>query len=59
LTGPVGPLVAIEGAPPRLGRMPAGCPFSPRCPRVEAICEREMPALASAGQRRLACWRPE
>ena len=40
LTGPVGPLVAIEGAPPRLGRMPQGCPFSPRCPRVVETLRR-------------------
>ncbi|SEG68244.1 ABC transporter ATP-binding protein [Bosea lathyri] len=58
LTAPVGPLVAIEGAPPRLGRMPQGCPFSPRCPRVVARCELEMPALLTEGERRFACWRP-
>lgn len=58
LTAPVGPLVAIEGAPPRLGRMPQGCPFSPRCPRVVARCETEMPGLLAEGERRFACWRP-
>jgi peptide/nickel transport system ATP-binding protein/oligopeptide transport system ATP-binding protein len=59
LTGPVGPLVAIEGAPPRLGGMPQGCPFSPRCPRVESRCEVEMPALIADLDRRFACWRPQ
>jgi peptide/nickel transport system ATP-binding protein/oligopeptide transport system ATP-binding protein len=58
LTAPVGPLVAIEGAPPRLGRMPQGCPFSPRCLRVVERCEVEMPALLAEGERRVACWRP-
>lgn len=58
LTAPVGQLVAIEGAPPRLGRMPHGCPFSPRCPRIVARCEVEMPALLAEGEGRFACWRP-
>ncbi|UZF95772.1 ABC transporter ATP-binding protein [Bosea sp. NBC_00550] len=59
LTGPVGPLVAIEGAPPRLGRMPQGCPFSPRCPRVVEACAEEMPPLELEADRRFACWRPQ
>ncbi len=59
LVGPVGPLVAIEGAPPRLGRMPAGCPFSPRCPRAVAPCATEMPPLAREAAGRVACWRPQ
>jgi peptide/nickel transport system ATP-binding protein/oligopeptide transport system ATP-binding protein len=59
LTGGVGPLVAIEGAPPRLGGMPAGCPFSPRCPCAIARCADEMPPLIRDGVRRVACWRPQ
>lgn len=59
LHGPLGPLAAIEGAPPRLGRMPAGCPFAPRCPQAADTCEREMPPLVSDGARRIACWRPQ
>lgn len=58
LTGPVGPLTAIEGAPPRLGRLPAGCPFSPRCPDVIESCTGEMPALIAEAGHRIACWRP-
>ncbi|HKU94628.1 MAG TPA: ABC transporter ATP-binding protein [Vineibacter sp.] len=59
LQGPLGPLVAIDGAPPRLGRMPPGCPFAPRCPQVADICRHEMPALVRDGARRVACWRPQ
>jgi peptide/nickel transport system ATP-binding protein/oligopeptide transport system ATP-binding protein len=59
LTDPLGPLVAIEGAPPRLGRMPAGCPFSPRCPRAVDVCVKEMPALVAEQGRSFACWRPQ
>ena len=58
LTGPVGTLTAIEGAPPRLGRLPAGCPFSPRCPETIELCASEMPALIDEAAHRFACWRP-
>ncbi|CAD5251544.1 putative peptide import ATP-binding protein BAB2_0817 [Bosea sp. 62] len=58
LTGPVGPLTAIEGAPPRLGRLPVGCPFSPRCPDAVEPCANEMPALVADAGHRTACWRP-
>ena len=59
LTGPAGPLVTIEGAPPRLGRMPTGCPFSPRCPQAEPRCSEEMPVLGATDDHRVACWRPQ
>jgi len=58
LSGPVGPLTAIEGAPPRLGRLPAGCPFSPRCPDVIESCAHQMPPLIDEAGHRIACWRP-
>lgn len=58
LSGPVGPLTAIEGAPPRLGRLPAGCPFSPRCPDAIETCANQMPALIAEAGHRTACWRP-
>ncbi|KRE00926.1 hypothetical protein ASE61_18310 [Bosea sp. Root670] len=58
LSGPVGPLTAIEGAPPRLGRLPAGCPFSPRCPDAAEPCASQMPALVTEAGHRTACWRP-
>jgi oligopeptide/dipeptide ABC transporter ATP-binding protein len=58
LQGPVGPLTTIEGAPPRLGRMPSGCPFSPRCPQAIPRCADEMPPSEAHGAHRFACWRP-
>jgi oligopeptide/dipeptide ABC transporter ATP-binding protein len=58
LSGPVGPLTAIEGAPPRLGRLPVGCPFSPRCPDAAEPCASQMPALVADSGHRTACWRP-
>jgi oligopeptide transport system ATP-binding protein len=38
-------LYAIKGLPPSLLRMPAGCPFHPRCARAEDICRSDHPAL--------------
>ena len=38
-------LTPIKGSPPSLVRLPPGCPFTPRCPRAEAICDREEPPL--------------
>ena len=52
-------LPAIPGDPPDLGRLPAGCPYAARCPRVVERCEGERPVLvALASERRVACHRP-
>ena len=39
----------IEGQPPDLSRLPAGCAFAPRCSYRVARCEAEAPALEAAG----------
>src|SRR3989454_70388 len=38
-----GKLYQIPGLPPDVAHLPAGCPFAPRCDRVEEICRREFP----------------
>jgi len=38
------PPLPILGEPPSLLNLPEGCPFSPRCPKKEAICKK-MPQL--------------
>jgi oligopeptide/dipeptide ABC transporter ATP-binding protein len=38
-------LTPIKGSPPSLLNLPPGCPFTPRCPMAEEICDREEPAL--------------
>jgi peptide/nickel transport system ATP-binding protein len=38
-----GRLRPIPGAPPSLINLPAGCPFSPRCPLAQARCHQEEP----------------
>ncbi|MDQ1661538.1 MAG: peptide/nickel transport system ATP-binding protein [Blastococcus sp.] len=52
-------LPTIPGAPPDLRRLPPGCPFAPRCPRVEERCLAENPPLAAdRPARQVACWHP-
>jgi oligopeptide/dipeptide ABC transporter ATP-binding protein len=41
-------LTPIKGAPPSLLNLPPGCPFTPRCPLAEDICDREEPELLIA-----------
>jgi oligopeptide transport system ATP-binding protein len=36
-------LYQIPGLPPDVAHLPPGCPFAPRCDRVEDICRRESP----------------
>ncbi len=38
-------LVPIKGNPPSLANIPAGCPFSPRCPMATDICRSVEPDL--------------
>ncbi len=49
-------LATIPGQPPNLQRLPPGCAFSDRCPRVFDPCRRERPPLAPFAPRRMkAC----
>ncbi|MFH8365782.1 ABC transporter ATP-binding protein [Streptomyces sp. NPDC018031] len=38
-------LYAIKGLPPSLTAIPPGCPFNPRCPRVQEVCRTDRPPL--------------
>jgi oligopeptide/dipeptide ABC transporter ATP-binding protein len=51
-------LEPIEGQPPDLARLPAGCAFAPRCPLRVDRCLTERPALRPAGEAGhfSACW---
>jgi oligopeptide transport system ATP-binding protein len=49
--------VTIEGNPPRLDRLGAGCPFAPRCRVKIKRCDEERPLIEKASQDHLvACW---
>ena len=50
-------LVTMPGSPPDLVDPPAGCRFSPRCPKVMPVCRERAPALIEhAPGHQAACW---
>ncbi|MDR1205063.1 MAG: ABC transporter ATP-binding protein [Peptococcaceae bacterium] len=51
------PLKAIPGAVPAPGDIPPGCPFHPRCARVQTVCKESDPPFVSPEQGHGArCW---
>jgi oligopeptide/dipeptide ABC transporter ATP-binding protein len=47
----------IEGAPPDLAHLDAGCPFRPRCKFATDRCKEENPALETVAENHTsACW---
>ncbi len=40
----------IGGQPPDLLNPPAGCPYAPRCPKVQSKCRQERPELMPVGR---------
>ena len=50
------PLRPIEGSPPDMGRLPAGCKFHPRCPFVIDRCREEEPDLREVRSQLSRCW---
>ena len=50
--------VEIPGMVPALHELPVGCKFADRCPRVEAKCRAEEPALVQLGASQVRCWFP-
>jgi oligopeptide transport system ATP-binding protein len=53
-----GELATIPGQPPLPGESLAGCRFEPRCPRSDARCRADDPALTPRGSVRVACHFP-
>jgi oligopeptide/dipeptide ABC transporter ATP-binding protein len=53
-------LPSIEGQPPALHRLPAGCRFAPRCRYADDRCRHEYPPSFPLGPaHEAACWRVE
>src|SRR5713101_60908 len=54
-------LTPIAGQPPDLVNVPVGCPYAPRCPKVQDRCRRERPELmpVGRGEQVAACWYPD
>jgi len=54
-----GLLRPVPGAPPEPGQLGVGCPFAPRCPRVQPDCTQQDVLLAPDGpERLLRCLHP-
>ncbi|MBP0617426.1 ABC transporter ATP-binding protein [Jiella sp. KSK16Y-1] len=52
-------LDAVPGRPPAVNRLPAGCAFADRCPRVESDCRRgEIPLEEKRGNLEARCLHP-
>jgi dipeptide transport system ATP-binding protein len=51
-------LPAIPGMVPALDRLPGGCRFHPRCPRADARCRAEIPALSGEDDAAVRCHHP-
>lgn len=49
-------LVSIEGQPPDLARLTAGCAFRPRCPIRTDMCQEYPPLVQFDEGHRAACW---
>jgi oligopeptide/dipeptide ABC transporter ATP-binding protein len=50
------PLKAIDGSPPDMVRLPAGCKFHPRCPFAIDRCVSEEPDLLPVRSQLARCW---
>jgi oligopeptide/dipeptide ABC transporter ATP-binding protein len=56
LDGGRGAMPTIPGLPPRIGSLPPGCPFAPRCEVAEQRCGVEEPPIRWRGQQMAACF---
>ncbi len=56
-------LIPIEGMPPDLSNLPAGCAFRERCAYAIARCEEDVPEVrhvkSAAAEHHVACWAVE
>ena len=49
-------LVEIGGQPPDLAELRPGCPFAPRCPERQQVCETLPPPVTVEAGHTAACW---
>jgi peptide/nickel transport system ATP-binding protein len=50
--------IVLAGEPPSATRVPAGCPFHPRCPVAQDICRTDRPLIRPVGAGLVACHFP-
>ncbi|KFC66813.1 Oligopeptide/dipeptide ABC transporter, ATP-binding-like protein [Bosea sp. LC85] len=48
----------IDGVAPRIDGRPSGCPFRPRCSRVQLICAEQDPTPTGTAERSFRCHNP-
>jgi peptide/nickel transport system ATP-binding protein len=48
----------IDGVAPRIDTRPSGCPFRPRCPRVQSVCAERDPEATGQGAHSFRCHNP-
>jgi oligopeptide/dipeptide ABC transporter ATP-binding protein len=53
------PLSLIPGNPPDPSRPEPGCPFAPRCSRVQPVCSQKVPPLVARGDHQFRCFNLE
>lgn len=51
-------LAQIDGAMPRLDKLPNGCAFHPRCPNVSDGCRQQQPTMQLSHLSHIACFYP-
>ncbi|MDR3538692.1 MAG: ABC transporter ATP-binding protein [Acetobacteraceae bacterium] len=56
LDGARGAMPTIPGLPPRIGALPPGCPFAPRCDVAEARCTTEEPPIRRRPRQVAVCF---
>jgi peptide/nickel transport system ATP-binding protein len=56
IRGPRVPLTGIPGSPPDLARIPPGCRFAARCPKVMPRCTTEGPELYQVNGTLVRCF---
>ena len=50
-------LSTVDGTPPNLAKLPAGCPFHPRCECAMEICRQQCPSVTELnGTHSVRCW---
>jgi oligopeptide/dipeptide ABC transporter ATP-binding protein len=58
VTTPTRRLASIEGQPPSIYALPAGCAFAPRCPDVMSRCRESFPPEVELGRAHsVRCWK--
>jgi peptide/nickel transport system ATP-binding protein len=55
IRGPKTHLTGIPGSPPQFARLPSGCRFHPRCPKVMPICLTTEPEVVTVDDAQVRC----